>query len=97
MKIIVSDEAQSWFQEEMDAKTGDCIKFFARYGGSSALHEGFSLGVMKEQPDETAVKVVHNGVIYYIEQRDEWYFLDHDLHITVNPELDELVYTYEKA
>ncbi|MBE1553896.1 HesB/YadR/YfhF family protein [Sporosarcina limicola] len=97
MKIIVSDEALNWFKEEMHTLSGDSIKFFARYGGSSPLHEGFSLGVMKEQPDEAAIETVHNGVQFYIERRDKWFFVDHNLHVNVNPELNELVYTYEKA
>jgi uncharacterized protein YneR len=97
MKIILSTEALNWFKEEMAAETGDSIKFFARYGGASPLHDGFSLGVRMEDPDEVAFETEHNGVQYYIERRDEWYFLEHDLHVNVDPKLDELIYSYEKA
>ena len=81
----------------MEAEPGDAIRFFARYGGSSPLHAGFSLGVTKEQPDEVAVETAHENVRYYIESRDEWYFVDHDLHVNVDPKLQELIYSYEKA
>ena len=97
MKIILSDDAVNWFAEEMDVESGDSVKFFARYGGASPLHQGFSLGIMKEEPDEVAVETVQDGVRYYIEKRDEWFFMEHDLHVNVDPKLDELVYTYEKA
>ncbi|WP_318614573.1 HesB/YadR/YfhF family protein [Sporosarcina sp. YIM B06819] len=97
MKIILSTEALHWFTEEMAAKTGDSIKFFARYGGASPLHAGFSLGVRMEEPDEAAVQTEHNGVQFYIERRDEWYFQGHDLHVNVDPTVDELIYSYEKA
>ncbi|MFS0687825.1 HesB/YadR/YfhF family protein [Sporosarcina sp. 179-K 8C2 HS] len=97
MKIVLSDDALNWFIEEMEAETGDYIKFFARYGGSSPLHDGFSLGIMKEKPDELAVETEINGVHFYIEDRDYWFFDEHDLHVDVNPKLNELVYTYEKA
>ncbi|MCM3743099.1 HesB/YadR/YfhF family protein [Sporosarcina luteola] len=97
MKIVLSDDARRWFEEEMEAQTGDYIKFFARYGGSSQLHEGFSLGVMKEVPDELAVETERDGVHFYIEQRDYWFFDEHDLHVDVDPHLKELVYMYEKA
>lgn len=97
MKIILSTEALSWFKEEMAAESGDSIQFFARYGGASPLHEGFSLGVRMESPDEAAVQAEYNGVQYYIEWRDEWYFLEHNLHVNVDPTLDELIYSYEKA
>ncbi|MFJ7933876.1 HesB/YadR/YfhF family protein [Sporosarcina sp. NPDC096371] len=97
MKIILSTEALNWFKEEMATEKGDSIQFFARYGGASPLHEGFSLGVRMEAPDDAAVKTEHDGVQYYIERRDEWYFLEHDLHVNVDPKLDELIYSYEKA
>lgn len=97
MNIIVSDEALSWFEDEMEVVPGDAICFFARYGGSSPLHDGFSLGVMKEEPDEASIMISHDDVLYYIENRDEWFFLDNDLHVNVDPKLHELVYSYEKA
>ena len=97
MKIVLSDDALQWFTEEMEAEAGDYIKFFARYGGSSPLHDGFSLGIMKESPDEVAVESEIAGVHFYIENRDYWFFDEHDLHVNVNPKLNELVYTYEKA
>jgi len=97
MKIVLSDDALNWFKEEMDVESGNSIKFFARYGGVSPLHEGFSLGVRMEEPDEAAIQTEHNGVQYYIESRDVWFFVDHDLHVNVDPKLNELIYTYEKA
>lgn len=97
LRIILADEAIEWFKAEMDALSGDSIKFFARYGGYSPLHEGFSLGVMKEKPDETSTETVVDEIQFYIEQRDEWFFDGHDLYVTVNPKLNELVFTYEKA
>lgn len=97
MKIVLSDDARRWFGEEMEAETGDYIKFFARYGGSSPLHDGFSLGIMKEPPDELAVETEVDGVHFYIENRDYWFFDEHNLQVDVDPERNELVYTYEKA
>ena len=57
----------------------------------------FHLVSRMEDPDEVAVETEHDGVQYYIESRDEWYFLEHDLHVNVDPKLDELIYSYEKA
>lgn len=97
LKIVVTDEALTWFKEEMEVEPGNAIRFFARYGGASPLHEGFSLGITKEEPDELAVQVEHEGTIYYIETRDEWFFIEHDLHVSVDPNLNELTYAYEKS
>lgn len=97
MNIRISNEATQWFDEEMDVEAGDSIRFFARYGGSSPLHEGFSLGVIREQPDEVAVETLLDDVRYYIETRDLWYFDGHDLQVGVNEDLGELQYDYVKS
>lgn len=81
----------------MEVATGEFIRFFARYGGSSQLHEAFSLGVTKDEPDEIASKVEHNGTTYYIDSYDDWFFGEYNLHVNVNPNSKELIYSYEKA
>ncbi len=96
MKIVLSQEALTWFKEEMETKSGEYIRFYARYGGSSTLHEGFSLGVTKEEPMELSVEHVEDNVHFYIEDRDEWYFDGHDLHVNVDPKIKELTYSYQK-
>lgn len=96
MKIIMSEEALHWFKEDMEVSAGESIRFFARYGGSSPLHEGFSLGVTKEDPDEASVEIIVNDVRYYIESRDEWFFDGHNLIVSVDEKLQELAYAYEK-
>jgi uncharacterized protein YneR len=96
MKIIISPEAKQWFKEDMEAKSGEYIRFYARYGGSSSLHEGFSLGVTKEQPLDLAIELVEDDIHFYIEDRDIWYFDGHDLHVSVDPKRKELTYSYEK-
>lgn len=42
MNIALTDEALQWFKQEMEVEPGDTIRFYARYGGSSPFHEGFS-------------------------------------------------------
>lgn len=95
MEINISDDAIEWFQQEMEVASGDSIRFFVRYGGSSKLQPGFSLGVAKDEPNEAAVETTHDQVMYFIEESDVWYFDGHDLHVTVNDELHELEYSYK--
>jgi uncharacterized protein YneR len=97
VEIIISEEAMQWFKEEMETAPGETVRFFVRYGGSSKLQPGFSLGVTKDQPLEAAVETTHDGVTFYIEKSDVWYFDEHNLHVTVNDDLNELAYAYEKA
>lgn len=94
MNINLTEQALLWFKEEMEADSGDYIKFFARYGGSSPLHEGFSLGITKEQPDEAAVERVIDGIHFYIEERDVWFFDQHDFHVDLDEKRNELSFQY---
>ena len=96
MNILLTDEALQWFKREMEVETGDTIRFYARYGGSSPFHEGFSLGMTCEEPIEIGVKTVIDGITYYIDEKDLWFFNDHNLHVVIDATIDELKYDYRK-
>ncbi|MDQ0214046.1 uncharacterized protein YneR [Oikeobacillus pervagus] len=96
MNIILSDRAFQWFKNEMEAKKGDFIRFYARYGGASPLHEAFSLGVNKEEPFEIGTKLEYEGITFFIEENDLWFFDEHDLHVQYCDKLDELEFHYLK-
>ena len=96
MEIIIEQEAYHWFKREMDLEAGDTIRFYARYGGSSLFHEAFSLGMNREQPHSIGIKTVIDGVTFYIEQDDLWFFNEHSLVVSVDEKLDELHYEYKK-
>ena len=97
MKIQISTDAMKWFHEEMEANKGDKIRFFARYGGSSPIHDGFSLGVTKDTPFEPTVTYLVADILFFIEETDEWYFDGHDLYVEYDSTRDELSYVYKKA
>ncbi|MEH7612514.1 HesB/YadR/YfhF family protein, partial [Gottfriedia acidiceleris] len=84
MKITISEDALKWFQDEMNVKEGDTIRFFARYGGNSTIHKGYSLGVTKEQPVDIGESITIDNVVYFINETDLWYFKDHNLSVIVN-------------
>lgn len=94
MNIQITDEALQWFKEEMEVSKGDEIRFYARYGGSSPFHEGFSLGMNRETSHEIGLATEIDGVTFYIEQADLWFFNDHTLVVSVDEQLDELTYDY---
>lgn len=95
MNLIISDEAAAWYIDEMNLQTGDTVRFFARYGGCSTVQSGFSLGVTKE--DETqniGVQTNAKGITFYIEEKDLWYFDDHDLVVEFNLKFGEPEFKY---
>lgn len=84
MKIHISNEAAEWYKDELVLQNGDFVRFFARYGGISTVQQGFSLGLSNEKPEDVGVKQEVNGVTYFIEDRDLWYFDENDLYIDFN-------------
>ncbi|ADU31187.1 HesB/YadR/YfhF family protein [Evansella cellulosilytica] len=95
MNIKVTDEAYKWFSEELGVTDGDHVQFFVRYGGCGDFQTGFSLGVSVKEPEEAAVSHVKNGVTFYIEKKDEWYFDDHDLLVQFDDTIDEIKYLHD--
>ncbi|WP_026695796.1 HesB/YadR/YfhF family protein [Peribacillus kribbensis] len=96
MEIKISDEAAKWYEEEMDLKTGDFVRFLARYGGCSTVQSGFSLGISKEEPINPGASSMKNGVTYFIEESDLWYFDNHNLEVGYNVQFQEPEITYGK-
>ncbi|MFJ7733389.1 HesB/YadR/YfhF family protein [Lysinibacillus sp. NPDC097231] len=96
MKIALTDEALQWFKDEMEVESGDFIRFYARYGGSSPFHEGFSLGMTREEPINIGIKTEIDDVTYYIDEKDLWFFDNHSLHVDVDATIEELKYEYRK-
>ncbi|MBS4203483.1 HesB/YadR/YfhF family protein [Lederbergia citrea] len=96
MQIQITDRAAKWFQTEMLLQEGDYIRFYVRYGGASPIQAGFSLGVYKEEPFDIGVLHKQNGINYFIEERDLWYFNGHNLFVDYDDQSDGPLYDYKK-
>ncbi|KRG09700.1 HesB/YadR/YfhF family protein [Lederbergia galactosidilytica] len=95
MEIKLTDKAAEWFESEMFLHTGDYVRFYVRYGGSSPIQQGFSLGVNKEEPMDPGIEMEKNGITYFIEMRDIWYFDNYDLIVDYDEKQDEPIYNYQ--
>ncbi|WP_042348682.1 HesB/YadR/YfhF family protein [Bacillus massiliigorillae] len=93
MKIYISEEAAAWYERELDLQKGDNVRFFARYGGVSTVQSGFSLGIQVEEPMTIGASAEKNEIQYYVEERDLWYFDNHDLYVDYNEKQDEPEYS----
>ena len=92
MKMTVTQPALEWFQSEWGFKSGDYVRVFVRYGGNSTIHEGFSLGIAKEEPKEIGMFATIEGITFYMEQDDVWYVNDKELTIDYQQKTDELLF-----
>ncbi len=95
MEIKITEAATNWYERELDVGTGDALRFFVRYGGVGGRIPGFSLGITTEQPDAILTSTEVNGITYFIETADAWYFENNDLIIDLDEQLDEPQFTYK--
>lgn len=96
MKIIIDERAQKWFEEEIGIPEGSGIRFLGKVYGSSPLHEGFSLGIIVDKPNDPLAITTLNNIPYFIEKNDDWFFSGHDLEVIMDEKLNEPDYLYHK-
>ncbi|WP_226665372.1 HesB/YadR/YfhF family protein [Metabacillus litoralis] len=94
MEMMVDDKAASWYINELQLKTGDMVQFFVRYGGCSNVQKGFSLGVVKQIPEDIGASFDSNGITFFVEKRDIWYFDNHNLHVELDENEEEPIFQY---
>jgi uncharacterized protein YneR len=97
LKIDILDSALKWFKDEIGVQSGDKVKFHIQIYGSSPIQQGYSLGFVIEDPLDAAVSTELEGILFYIEKGDVWFFNGHDLHVRFNEQNDELEYEYTQS
>ena len=83
MKITLSEDAAKWYEQELNL-----------YGGNSTIQTGFSLGIQVEEPMSVGTAITKNGINYFIEEADLWYFDSKDLMIQMDHALNEPAFSY---
>jgi uncharacterized protein YneR len=97
MNIQIDSKSAAWYKEELNLQSGDFVRFFVRYGGHSTIQTGFSLGISKDTPFDIGAKVNVDGITYFIEEKDLWYFEEHDLIVEFKSDYNEPVFHYKKG
>ncbi|WP_214764070.1 HesB/YadR/YfhF family protein [Exiguobacterium sp. s141] len=90
MKINVTEEALQFFKDEMEVEAGQTVRLFAKYGGSTDLTHGFSVGVIIEDIDNAAVETEADGIRFVVAEQDEWLFQGQDVNVEIRG--DEVVF-----
>ncbi|NNU82931.1 hypothetical protein ETC05_03435 [Geobacillus sp. BMUD] len=93
MNIVITKKAFNWYKRELGLKPGDAVRFFVRYGGCSTVQRGFSLGMSKEESvDEPAAQTTVDGITFFVEEGDQWYFDGGNLTVDWDEKSDEPVF-----
>lgn len=95
MKLTVEDRAAEWFQEEVGIGEGAGIRFKAKIYGSSPVNDTFALAIDSTKPIKPIAEFkAENGLLFFVEENDEWFFQGHDLIVSYDEESDEPKYIY---
>jgi len=94
MKLIISKEAAQWYKKELDVEDTDTLRFYVRYGGVGGKIPGFSLGIKVDHPQNIHASTELEGVLFFVEQTDGWYFEESDLNISFDDKRQEPVMNY---
>lgn len=95
MKLTITPRAQEWFKTEVDPGPGEGIRFYGKVYGQTNVHEGFSVGMTVDKPENPLFSETIGGILYFIEETDEWFFARYDLVVNYSEKLDEPEYVFE--
>jgi uncharacterized protein YneR len=96
MFISIDERAASWFTREFEFTKPFSIRMFPQYAGFGIKHKGFSLAFSAEKPAYVGYTNVVNGITFFIEVNDVWFFEDTETCLTVDHHSNELVVQYNE-
>lgn len=98
MDIKLTEKATKWFEDKFPLNEGEAVRFFGKTYGKTEVHDGFSLGVQVDNPenhDNILSSTEVNGRKYFTTREDEWFFNGYDLEVDIDEELNEPKYHFE--
>lgn len=100
MKINVTTEAAKWFSENVglpENQKDAGIRFKTMIYASSPVNPGFGLAIEPNLPEKPIAKfTTDEGLLFFVEESDAWFFNDHDLRVDFDAENGEPKYIYLK-
>ena len=95
MAITISSAASEWFRRELDLAPGSGVRFFGKVYGQTNVHDGFSVGMARDDSiADPITQTEQDGVVYYVEANDAWFFEGLDMAIDYDADADEPTYLF---
>ncbi len=94
MELSITPQAVAWFKDELSLEKGDSIRIYGKYGGATNVHVGFSTGIEVTQPHHPLHSKEIDGITFFTESGDDWFFADYHLNVALDDVLGEPTYTY---
>ena len=94
MKVTVTPKVLEWFKKEIVLEPGQGIRFFGKVYGSTQVHEGFSVGMSVDRPERVMFQETIDGVLFFIDKNDDWFFRGYNVVVDYDEELHEPTYIF---
>lgn len=94
MKVTVTPKVLEWFKQEIVLEPEQGIRFFGKIYGSTQVHEGFSVGMSVDHPERILFEDRIDGVLFFIDQNDDWFFRGYDMLVDYDEVLKEPTYIF---
>ncbi|MCM3585979.1 hypothetical protein M3182_09600 [Mesobacillus maritimus] len=92
--IKIENEAYHWFETEFDVPKPFFVRLYPQYAGFGEKNKGYSLAFALEQPNIVATKQEMNGITFYVETNDAWFFDKTNVKIQFNDDKKEIFTTF---
>jgi uncharacterized protein YneR len=92
MLISIDEKAANWFTNEFEINT---VRMFPQYSGFGEKHKGFSLAFSGEAPSNIGFTKEINGINFYVEGNDVWFFEDTETFLSFNEEVNEIQISFK--
>ncbi|MDR7001731.1 hypothetical protein [Neobacillus niacini] len=96
MFITIDEKATAWFTKEFEMNKPFNIRMFPQYAGFGEKNKGYSLAFSAEMPANMGYSKEINGITFFVEGNDVWFFEDTQTLLSVDDRLDELQVTYRE-
>ncbi|MBT2691261.1 hypothetical protein J7I93_24300 [Bacillus sp. ISL-47] len=72
--ISIDDKAFKWFENEFQSAKPFSIRLYPQYAGFGEKNKGYSLAFSLEDPTICCEKQERDGITFYVESNDKWFF-----------------------
>lgn len=94
MLITIDEKAAMWFTNEFEINT---VRMFPQYDGFGEKNKGFSLAFSAEAPSNIGFTKEINGINFFVEGNDVWFFEDTETSLSFNDEVNEIQITFKET
>lgn len=96
MLISIDERAAKWFTEEFEYNSPFSIRLFPQYAGFGEKHKGYSLAFSAEMPTNASFSKELNGITFYVEGNDLWFFESTETYLSVDDLHHELQISFKE-